>query len=489
MSDRGVLVILLVLARQHSPLLVTRAADIVQYRLSDPAKEMLGIDPDTVGDADWYYRFWRAFHSLLDVIDPYPGPRNRCLTKDEWQVVIDCRDPVECARKQERIDWVANQLLEASVQEMPHWMRRKWKGNICIDATPVAAHGERGTSKGSDWVSIEPDAAWYVRESDDHRDREDDRGKHYRKSSWGWEATLAVTSTNDPSGPDEFPYVVVAMNFDKPGMDVAGHGLAVALSIVDRGHPVGTATADRAYLPSSKPEDLQLPLRAMGYQLVFDYKNDQLGNRGQFAGAILVEGEWYCPAMPTPLIEATRDFRAKQPIDEATYNRRIEQRKRYLVRPKERPDSDGYVPMRCPSVGRSATLSCPLRNPVGNVAGRTQVLVVPAHPEEICTYKSSVSFPPTAGAKYRQDLHYGSPEWHAMYSTARNTIEGFNGYVKDANHEALDQPGRRRVCGYAAQYLLTAMLIVSANLRKIDTFLRGHGNDTAITKPPRKPRQ
>ena len=182
----------------------------------------------------------------------------------------------------------------------------------------------------------------------------------------------------------------------------------------------------------------------MGYQLVFDYKNDQLGNRGQFAGAILVEGEWYCPAMPTPLIEATRDFRAKQPIDEATYNRRIEQRKRYLVRPKERPDSDGYVPMRCPSVGRSATLSCPLRNPVGNVAGRTQVLVVPAHPEEICTNKSSVSFPPTAGAKYRQDLHYGSPEWHAMYSTARNTIEGFNGYVKDANHEALDQPGRRR---------------------------------------------
>ena len=259
MSDRGVLVILLVLARQNSPLLVTHAADIVQYRLSDPAKEMLGIDPDTVGDADWYYRFWRAFHSLLDVIDPYPGPRNRCLTKDEWQVVIDCRDPVECARKQERIDWVANQLLEASVQEMPHWMRRKWKGNICIDATPVAAHGERGTSKGSDWVSIEPDAAWYVRESDDHRDREDDRGKHYRKSSWGWEATLAVASTNDPSGPDEFPYVVVAMNFDKPGMDVAGHGLAVALSIVDRGHPVGTAIGDRAYLPSSKPEDLQPP--------------------------------------------------------------------------------------------------------------------------------------------------------------------------------------------------------------------------------------
>ena len=143
--------------------------------------------------------------------------------------------------------------------------------------------------------------------------------------------------------------------------------------------------------------------------------------------------------------------------------------------------------MRCPAVGRSATLSCPLRNPVGNVAGRTQVLVVPAHPEEICTYKSSVSFPPTAGGKYRQDLHYGSPEWHAMYSTARNTIEGFNGYVKDANHEALDQPGRRRVRGYAAQYLLTAMLIVSANLRKIETFIREQGQDEGVAaKSPKK---
>ncbi|NNN11551.1 MAG: hypothetical protein HKL83_06795 [Acidimicrobiaceae bacterium] len=43
-----------------------------------------------------------------------------------------------------------------------------------------------------------------------------------------------------------------------------------------------------------------------------------------------------------------------------------------------------------------------------------------------------------------------------MYSTARNTIEGFNGYVKDSNYEALGQLDRRRVRGYTAQYLLTA---------------------------------
>ena len=68
-------------------------------------------------------------------------------------------------------------------------------------------------------------------------------------------------------------------------------------------------------------------------------------------------------------------------------------------------------------------------------------------------------------------LHDGSPEWQAMYSTARNTIEGFNGYLKDASYEALDQPGRRRVRGYAAQYLFTALLVMSTNIRKIRAFM------------------
>jgi hypothetical protein len=103
--------------------------------------------------------------------------------------------------------------------------------------------------------------------------------------------------------------------------------------------------------------------------------------------------------------------------------------------------------------------------------GRTRIPVTPAYPDRICTNKSSVSFPPTAGAKYAQALHYGSPEWQAMYATARNTIEGFNGFVKDAGREALDQPGRRRVRGFAAQYLFSAVLVASANIRKIQAFV------------------
>ena len=49
----------------------------------------------------------------------------------------------------------------------------------------------------------------------------------------------------------------------------------------------------------------------------------------------------------------------------------------------------------------------------------------------------------------------------------RNTIEGLNGYAKDPAHEALAQPGRRRVRGIAACSLFTALLLMAANIRKI----------------------
>lgn len=491
LDDRAVLVLLILLALEHSPLLVSRMAEAVSRRLSVQARVMLGIDLSGIAEVDFYYRTWRAVHSLLWVIDPFPAPRNWLLTKAEWADVLAARDPVDSERKQARLDWVANQLMEATLRMIPRDVRRKWKGNVCIDATPVAAFGKRGTTKKSDLVSIEPDAAWYVREAD-HRDPGDDRGKQYRKVAWGWEATLAVMSTNDPSGGDEFPYLVAAIGFGKPGHDVSGHGTRAFASIAKRAHPSGYAIADRAYFPNSKPEDLQLPLRALGYKLVFDYRDDQLGVTANHAGAIQVEGAWYCPAMPKVLVDATIDYRVNKSIDEATCAQRIEQRRQYLLRPKEQPDADGHVPMRCPAAGASATAVCPLKPAVGNKSGRTRIPVTPAHPDRICTNTSSVSFPPGAGAKYAQHLHYGSCKWQATYSTARNTIEGFNGYVKDANHEALDQPGRRRVRGYTAQYLFATLLVMSANIRRLRAFMEKAKADTAgvvsITAK-RKPRR
>ena len=93
------------------------------------------------------------------------------------------------------------------------------------------------------------------------------------------------------------------------------------------------------------------------------------------------------------------------------------------------------------------------------------------------------------GARYRQDLPYGSPAWHARYATLRNTIEGLNGYAKDPAHQALAQPARRRVRGIAAQSIFTALLLMAANIRKIRAWRALTAHDKArITQRARRRR-
>jgi hypothetical protein len=222
----------------------------------------------------------------------------------------------------------------------------------------------------------------------------------------------------------------------------------------DREMPVRYLIGDRAYFPGQKFEKLQLPVRAIGHEPAGDYPINQLGIQESYAGGILVEGTWYCPSMPQPLIDACIDYNAEL-IDLDTRSQRIEQRRRYALGRKERADHNGHQPLTCPAAGPRATVACPIR-PTSlrgvNLTLRARV-TPPAHPDRICTNKTSVSFPPSAGAKFRQALPYKTKEWQATYNL-RNTVEGFNGYVKDPNREALGDPGRRRIRGYAAQYLL-----------------------------------
>lgn len=65
------------------------------------------------------------------------------------------------------------------------------------------------------------------------------------------------------------------------------------------------------------PNEWQLPVRALGYKPVYDYRVDQLGKQAGTEGAIMVEGTWYCPSMPQDLIDATEDLYAER-IDRET---------------------------------------------------------------------------------------------------------------------------------------------------------------------------
>jgi hypothetical protein len=280
--------------------------------------------------------------------------------------------------------------------------------------------------------------------------------------------TLIIESTNTRNGPKNGG----PDTLNVPATALIPASLDAYKRIAEHGHPIGRATGDRGYAASAKAKDYQLPMRELGYEILTDYKSDQLGidNDGGYAGAIQVEGAHYCPGMPEGLVNATKWARAGG-ITNGEWRDRIDQRRRFALRPKEKPDSRGRQPMLCPARGPGATINCPIVEKQTGVPG-TQLKTVRNPPPEdeqdaICTNHQSVSFPATAGAKLAQDKKFGSRDWQVEYTSDRNTIEGGNAYMKDDSKEQLAAAGRRRIRGVAAQTFLIGLLVVSANLRKL----------------------
>ena len=260
----------------------------------------------------------------------------------------------------------------------------------------------------------------------------------------------------------------------RPGVEPGKNAVTALNSVSERGYPSGWLACDRAY-SNQKPENYQLPAMSLGYRLIHDYREDQLGIKGNVEGFILVEGGLFCPSMPDQLVNATSDLQAKK-ISQEVYDVRIQERAKYRARPKEGPDSEGHQRFQCPAAGNSPTARCPLKEasisqpkPVAiRIASKPDVA---ANPPKACRQKS-VMVAPELGAKFRQSLLYGSKEWHDRYATLRNSIEGMNGFLKDGAHGALADPLRRRIRGMAAQSVLVAFVVMAANIRKIDGFLK-----------------
>jgi hypothetical protein len=462
---RAVLTALLCLTLDDRPLFLTEATRLLFQQLSPASRQLLGV-PGTVTTQRAFKAAYRrvryCFGQILKVADPSALPKNRRLTAGELKARTKPITPDQATAARDRLEALVNALLEASVSVLTQDERAAFDGCTALDATPVPLFS-RGPSKRAGLCASDPDGGWYVREGD-HREREDDKGKPLRKICWALEATIATTA-RPPGGPPATPNLAIGLAMTRPGEDPGGTGARVLASVAARGHKTGLLGYDRAYT-AALPSRFHLPARALGYSPVMDYRADQLGIQASTGGAILVEGTWYCPALPEALITATTSLR-DHAIDRGLYQQQIAARAAYQLKRKDGPDTDGYQRLSCPALGNHPGLMCPLRETsLSPRDGRPKVLQPPEEPARICR-QTAITIPPGAGARYRQDLPYASPAWQARYATLRNTIEGLNGYAKDPAHQALGQPARRRVRGIAACSLFTALLLIAANIRKI----------------------
>ncbi|MEV0925553.1 hypothetical protein AB0I99_10560 [Streptomyces spongiicola] len=464
-------------ARNAGTVTLTSVTNLLYFALSDQAREQLGVPryPDHANGFEAAYGVVRRlFHRIEEAVDPSPLPKNHRLDRDLVACLLSEADPDELTRKRSLMPWIANRILAMSLRDAHVLLEGRWNGSAALDATVIGTYA-KGLSSDSPVTASDPDAGWYVRTAK-HKDplvTDVPAQERVKKRLFGYDACLVVARDPDHDGaplpdgsanPDVVPSLVVAFSLDKPSHRPSEVALE-ALQHVDPRYPRGYLAGDRLY-PDQKAHKFQLPIRALGYQPVYDYAKDQLGVQAQFAGAELIEGNWYCPSMPQPLKDATKDLVGKK-IDKQTWINRIRQRTAYLFMPKQRTDAEGHRRMMCPAEANRG--QCSLK-PYTLGRGIHLPLIDPA-PSPVgsptaCTQRT-ITLPPEAGAQLWQPLQYGTAEWQRVYFRLRNAIEGMNGFGKDPFYERLESGGTRRIRGIAAQAILLAFQLAHANKRKL----------------------
>ena len=349
---RAVLTALLCLALDDRPLFLTEVTRLLFCQISGTSRRMLGVTGAITTQRAFlaaYRRVRYCFGAIRSVDGPLaaaeepaaePGGPHRPHQADDPRPGRSCPRPAgsvpqRAARSQHLASWPATNA-------------RRFDGCTGLDATPVPLFS-RGPSQRTGLCASDPDGGWYVREGD-HREREDDKGKPLRKICWALEATIA-TMARPPGAPPAHPDLAIGLALARPGEDPGGTGARVLTSVAARGHKAGWPGYDRAYT-AALPGRFQLPARALGYRPVMDYRIDQLGIQASTGGAILVEGTWYCPALPEPLITATTRLRGHA-ITRDLYDQQITARASYQLKRKDGPDADGYQRLSCPAAGRT----------------------------------------------------------------------------------------------------------------------------------------
>ena len=459
-------------------------ANMVCCRLDPESLELLEIEADEASEQNWYDRILRSIHRFMGSIDPHRElPKKTRIPSDAFAAMVpvtlrkanptpqdllhDCANPLlnveEVKQRTERLHLVCNLLLKGTYLMLPRRVRRDWHGNTCIDGTFVKAFGKFTKTNANGREAIEPFARPYIKED--------------ILLGYGWELHTAVAAQNEPGKKPTFPHIVVTVSFEQSQQRTAENTLMCYSTFLSLGYPPGGyAIGDRAYFTSSDPWNSQHPMHLMGFKLAKDYRENQLGIKAWFAGAIQVEGQWYCEKMPKNLITASQDERSGT-IDETTYYLRIEARKMWQAKRKSLRDAKGNVRYMHP-VDEAGNPYCHDHRG-GNFDDAPQ----------FCTQKS-VLFPIEADKGKAQELPYKSKEWRAMYSFPRNAVESSNASRKSQRF-GLDKSSRRRMRSQAIQFLMSTLVVAASNVKKIIDFRKDEEDPTQAKERrrlQRKPR-
>jgi hypothetical protein len=226
------------------------------------------------------------------------------------------------------------------------------------------------------------------------------------------------------------------------------------------GIPLGDILADSGY-SHRVPRNWATPLRNAGAALIQDLHPGDRGPKGTHAGAIIANGNLYCPCTPRPLLELGPLARAATTEQATAHDAKTAEAARYKLGRITTDDADGYHRVACPAV--TGKVRCPLRPASMTLdRDRPEILQPPDDPQACCT-QQTITVPAEVAAKTRQKHDYPSAAWRRSYARRSGAERGF-ATAKDPASNDITR-GWCRLMGLTPLMLFVTTLLVVRNQR------------------------
>jgi hypothetical protein len=204
-----------------------------------------------------------------------------------------------------------------------------------------------------------------------------------------------------------------------------------------------------------------LPLRAAGAQLVQDLHPHDRGPQGTHHGAIIANGNLYCPATPQPLLHLGPLGPGATADHVTVHDTQAAELARHKLGRLTADDTDGYHRVTCPAA--MGKIRCPLRPDSMTLdRGRPEILTPPGHPPACCT-QQTLTIGPDVAAKTRQKHDYPSAAHRRSYARRTAAERGFS-TIKDPAGNTISR-GWCRLTGLTPPALWLAALHAVRNQR------------------------
>ena len=224
--------------------------------------------------------------------------------------------------------------------------------------------------------------------------------------------------------------------------------------------PLGGILADSGY-SHRIPQHWAVPLRRAGAALIQDLHPGDRGPKGTCQGAVIANGNLYCPRTPRALLETGPLARTATPQQAAAHDAKTAEAARYKLGRLTADDEDGYRRVQCPA--SAGKIRCPLRAASMTLdRDRPEILTPPEHPQACCV-QQTVTVPADVLAKTAQKHDYPSAAWRRSYARRAGAERGF-ATAKDPASNDITR-GWCRLMGLAPLMLFTVTLLVVRNQR------------------------